>query len=524
LSKENTTKLISSRKLSIRLNGECFDLLAKNLNGVFFVFDLTGKKWIYISPAVETLRGYTVDETYCQSINEILTEAFAESIEKKNEERVNAFLSNPESNREYYDEVESLSKDNATVKLGINSFYQCEENGNVLLFGLAKNISKQIPDENILESKHFLSESGNSLLRTLIDHLPDRIFYKDKESRFILNNKAHIKALGKNSQGEVFGKTDFDFRPACDAEKFIEDDRQVIRTGIKIENKEELTVDISGGTHWCLVSKVPVTDSNKNIIGLIGISRDITERKKNEEAIKRQNEELTLINAEKDKFFSIIAHDLRSPFQGFINLTKLMCEEYSSFSKEQMLEMNNSMHKSAINLYKLLENLLEWSSVKRGTVKYKPAKINICTVINANLEMLIQVATLKEIEIQQNLPASLHTFADEKMIGTVVRNLISNAIKFTERGGKIFIAAIENEAGDIEIKVKDTGLGIDGSNINKLFRIDEKINTEGTEGEPSTGLGLFLCNEFIRKHNGTIKVESEVGVGSTFTVTLPKQI
>lgn len=524
MNNEQIKEFISRNNEVFHLYSEALNFIAKNLDGVLLIYNLSGKKWVFISPAVEKLRGYTIDETVCQNINEIFTSNSVDSIKKMNEQRVKVFKSKPVERQEYYDLVEALCKDGSTVKLELNTSYMFDKNGDMLLLGIAKKTPKQIPDENIFENEYILPHSGNGLLRTLIDQLPDRIFYKDKESRFIINNKAHIKALGKNSQEEVYGKTDFDFRPACDAEKFFKDDMQVIRTGFKIENKEELTVDISGDTHWCLVTKVPVRNANNDIVGLIGISRDITERKENEEAIKRQNEELKLVNAEKDKFFSIIAHDLRSPFQGFISLTKMMSEEYSSFSEKQMLEMNNSMHQAAINLYKLLENLLEWSNVKRGTVKFTPVNVNLCKVIKVNIELLSQVAINKGIEIISIIPPSLMLSADEKMIASVVRNLLSNAIKFTKRGGRVIVKADETGNDTINFSVEDTGRGIHKNVIDKLFKINEKINTEGTEGEPSTGLGLIICKEFIKMHNGTIKVESDTGKGSIFSVYLPRSL
>jgi PAS domain S-box-containing protein len=364
----------------------------------------------------------------------------------------------------------------------------------------------------------------NNFFRAMIDQLPDRIFCKDIECRFLINNRAHLKALGDKTQEEVLGKTDFDFRSSETAEKFYNDDLTVIKTGNSIENEEELTIDKHGVESWRLVTKVPLFDSEKKVIGLIGISRDITERKKNLEAIKKQNEELSLINSEKDKLFSIIAHDLRSPFQGFIGLSKVLSEEYSSFSIRQLQTMSDSLFHSAVNLYKLLENLLEWSNVKRGGVKFNPQIINISNILRVNIELLSLSSNLKSIEIEADFPENIEVFADQKMIETVIRNLISNAVKFTNKGGKI-VVSINNESPDIlEVSIKDTGVGIPHDVIIKLFKIGEKIKTEGTEGEPSSGLGLFLCDEFITKHNGKIWVESEVDRGSTFSFSLPKKV
>ncbi|MDP2301751.1 MAG: PAS domain-containing sensor histidine kinase [Ignavibacteria bacterium] len=364
----------------------------------------------------------------------------------------------------------------------------------------------------------------NNFFRTLIDQLPDRIFCKDKECRFLINNKAHLKALGNKTQQEVIGKTDFDFRPKEVAAKFYNDDMIVIQTGKSFEDIEELTVDNNGNESWRLVTKAPLFDLENNVIGLTGISRDITQRKQNLEAIQKQNEELKLLNAEKDQLFSIIAHDLRSPFQGFIGLSEVLSKEYHSFSIKQLQAMSDELFHSAINLYKLLENLLEWSNVKRGGVKFNPQLINLSNILKANIELLSPRLNLKDIKIEADFSDNIEIFADQKMIESVIRNLISNAIKFTDKGGKITVYLNDEFTDYVEVFVKDTGVGIPPDVLTKLFKIGEKVTRVGTDGEPSTGLGLFLCDEFINKHNGSIQVESEVDRGTTFSFRLPKVV
>ncbi|HPJ62617.1 PAS domain S-box protein [Lentimicrobium sp.] len=251
------------------------------------------------------------------------------------------------------------------------------------------------------------------------------------------------------------------------------------------------------------------------------IYHDITERKRAEEEINRQNEALRKINLEKDKFFSIIAHDLRSPFTSFLGLTELMAEEIDSMPREEVRFIANELKKSASNLYNLLENLLEWSMVQRNMKPFSPQKINLRSVARQSTETLREAATSKKIRVTLDIPEEITVRADKPMLDTIFRNLFSNAVKFTAKGGSVTISAGETLNGNIEIKINDSGIGIPETMIGTIFNISGKHNRPGTSGEPSTGLGLLLCKEFIEKNGGKINVKSTVGKGSCFYFTLP---
>lgn len=251
------------------------------------------------------------------------------------------------------------------------------------------------------------------------------------------------------------------------------------------------------------------------------IYHDITERKRAEEEINRQNEVLKKINLEKDKFFSIIAHDLRSPFTSFLGLTELMAEEIDSMPKEEVRFIANELKKSASNLYNLLENLLEWSMVQRNMKPFSPQKINLRSVARQSTETLREAATGKQITVTLDIPDEITVMADRPMLDTILRNLFSNAVKFTAKGGSVMISAGEEHNGDIEIMIEDSGIGIPETMLGTIFNISGKHNRPGTSGEPSTGLGLLLCKEFIEKNGGKIGVKSTAGKGSCFYFTLP---
>jgi len=251
-------------------------------------------------------------------------------------------------------------------------------------------------------------------------------------------------------------------------------------------------------------------------ITAVGTCQDITERWLAEEEIKRKNEQLIQVNAEKDKFFSIIAHDLRSPFNGFLGFTNLLVDELDSLTLKETRKIAGLMRNSATNLFRLLENLLEWSRLQRGITSFKPESFLLMPIVSEVMLPVMDLADKKGIELRFKIPQDLEVFADEYMLGSIIRNLTSNAVKFTSKGGEVTISANSASGGSVEISVKDTGIGMSGVLLGDLFRLDVQTSRKGTEREPSTGLGLIICKEFIEKHGGMLWVESEEGKGSTF--------
>ena len=237
--------------------------------------------------------------------------------------------------------------------------------------------------------------------------------------------------------------------------------------------------------------------------------------------LEMQNEELHLANAEKDKFFSIVAHDLRGPFNGFLGLSKMMAEELPTLTAEQVQKMASGMRNSAANLYNLLENLLEWSQLQRGITPFEPKSFLLMSIMTESMHPVMDSANRKEIEISYATPADLEVFADKYMLASTIRNLASNAVKFTRKGGRVTILAKPGPGNSVEISVMDTGIGMSPQMVADLLRLDVKSNRKGTDNEPSSGLGLLLCKDFVEKHGGKIWVESEEGKESTFRFTIP---
>jgi len=253
-----------------------------------------------------------------------------------------------------------------------------------------------------------------------------------------------------------------------------------------------------------------------------GLIVDITERVNAEQEISLKNKELSDLVAEKDKFFSLLAHDLRSPFNSILGFTQMLDEDLPTMEFDQIKHIASVLRNSAFSAYSLLENLLEWSRMKRGMTSYNPETFKLRSKIEESLKSVIELSRKKWIEISVDVPVDLQVLADQNMLGSIIRNLASNAIKFTPKYGTVLVSAQINDDQNIEISVKDSGIGMNQNILNKLFSNDEHTNRKGTEGEASSGLGLIICKEFVEKHGGRIWAESEVGRGSTFYFTLPQ--
>jgi two-component system, sensor histidine kinase and response regulator len=245
-----------------------------------------------------------------------------------------------------------------------------------------------------------------------------------------------------------------------------------------------------------------------------------TRKKQMDIEIRQKNTQLTEANAQKDKFFSIIAHDLKSPFGGLVGLTEYMAINFTLLSDNDKIESINLIDKSAKSIYNLMDNLLEWSRSMLGNVHFNPKNYEIKQLLNETFQNIKQVASLKSIDIKFKGELSKEVFADSNMFKTIIRNLLTNSIKFTSPNGLITIEAQKKENQTILI-IADNGVGMDSQKIAELFKIDKTLSTLGTNGEKGTGLGLLICKEFINLHNGDLNVISTPGKGSQFTLSFP---
>lgn len=246
----------------------------------------------------------------------------------------------------------------------------------------------------------------------------------------------------------------------------------------------------------------------------------VIERKRTSDAIKKYAEELRQLNQTKDKFFSIIAHDLKNPFITIMGFSDLLLSDYGELSDQEKLYYIQEMKKSAELSHNLLQNLLQWSRSQTGRIEFIPQPLDINKVIDENIELLKMAAERKQINMTSDSQKSLVVFADEDMLNTILRNLLTNALKFTNKHGTIR-AETKQVNSHVEIRITDNGVGMPDNVREGLFRLDVSHSSLGTDNEAGTGLGLILCKEFVEKHGGIISVESEVDRGTTFTFTLP---
>ncbi len=238
--------------------------------------------------------------------------------------------------------------------------------------------------------------------------------------------------------------------------------------------------------------------------------------------LEDQVKQLKELNASKDKFISMISHDLQSPFSSLRGLIQFTAQNIGDYNKSELENIMDLLGSSTDNLYALIENLLTWSRIQRGVLEYCQQRINIQELVTQNIDLYTQNAEDKKITLRNLIEESTLVYADFNMVNAVLRNLISNALKFTNTGGTVEVSA-KQDGMYVEVSVSDTGIGIAKEHLPKLFRIDARYKRLGTAREKGTGLGLILCKEFIEKNGGKIWIESEVGQGSTVKFTLPRE-
>jgi signal transduction histidine kinase len=253
---------------------------------------------------------------------------------------------------------------------------------------------------------------------------------------------------------------------------------------------------------------------------LLARVRTHVELRNSREELKKANVQLKELNATKDKFFSIIAHDLRNPVQSLLMASEMLQCNYDMLNEEKRRNYIGKLHKNTELTADLLENLLNWSRSQRGKLTYKPESLDLCVLAVETIELLKEHAESKSIGVVSRIAENTEAVGDKDMVKTVIRNLVSNAVKFTPVGGEVVLSVQETDDW-VEVTVSDNGVGILPEDLDTLFRIDTQKTTMGTAKEKGTGLGLILCKEFVQINKGNIRAESEPGKGSAFTFTLP---
>lgn len=388
-----------------------------------------------------------------------------------------------------------------------------------LLFALFQALSKARSRLQISERLAGQLRESEEKYRALIENATEGI-YVVQDGRVAFANKA-CEAITGIPVNEMTGLPIKEFLDTAETERLYRHHDDLIAGTTHSLHEIFPIYNRKEEKRWLLVNSVQINWNDAP--ATLNLATDVTRRKEDEEEISRKHEELERLNATKDKFFSIIAHDLRSPFNSVLGLTDILMQDLPDMDTDQVKHMVEIIHKAVNNLYRLLQNLLQWAQIQNGTIPYDPRPLHLRKIVNESIDIVRESALMKDIELTTYIPEHIRVVGDSNMLQTVIRNLVSNAVKFTPKGGDVAVSAILTKDNNAQISVKDTGIGMSQAMIQNLFRIDVKTNRMGTDSEPSNGLGLLLCKEFVEKNGGRIWVESEVGIGTSFHFTIPGQ-
>jgi len=392
-----------------------------------------------------------------------------------------------------------------------------------------RTISSVIENDGLTENQAISPVDFS--FRQLIDCFTDPVYILSTEGIIMDVNKGVTKFYGYERE-ELIGQT-----PLMLSAEGMNNDEQVHEIFLKALSGEPQKIEWWGQRKNGEVFLKEVIFNRSKYYdrdAVIAIGRDLTETRNVEKELLRYNKELEESNKSKDKFFSILAHDLKNPFQGLLGFIDLLYEDLDELSNEQVKEYLSNVRNASYHTYALLENLLEWSRIQSGKMPFTPSVFNIRDEVNSVITILNNNATRKEIKLVNEVDPALMVEADRNMIHSVIQNLITNSIKFSNSKGRVVLrsrvphanlkAKSETEPGDrqwLEVSVSDNGIGIPEEILPKLFKLNGQYSQAGTANEPGTGLGLVLCHEMIEKNGGRIWAESIAGQGTTFIFTIP---
>lgn len=351
----------------------------------------------------------------------------------------------------------------------------------------------------------------------LFDVVGTSVIVIDKDGLYLYANNEASKWFGL-PEGEVIGKSIFDLVSPDLAQKYFERNKEFIEAD-RIETYEE-TFDLPGGTRTFWITDRVLKDKNGAGYALQSCSIDITDRKEVERILLERDEILQELISTKDKFFSIISHDLKGPMSSLQGLSEMLITEVQNNNHDHIAKLANLIHASINRSYNLLDNLLQWSMAQTGKLKFEPERTEITALISNTIQLLNDSVIKKSIKIIFDVNSEINLNIDVNMFTSIIRNLVSNAIKYTHNGGIITIDAF-SEDNSFFVTVSDNGIGMNPELSGKIFDIRTEATKPGTNNEKGTGLGLILCKEFVEKHSGKIWVESEPGKGAKFFVQLP---
>ena len=536
--------ILKHSKKQIVKTEDRFKMFIENSNDVVTVLNLKTFKYDFITANYSSLFGYSYEEALHIPYSDTLPPEHFDTVNQLTIQSIAEFRAKGEAKATF--EIQKYHMNGNLIWVEVATTIFADEKGELLAISTLRNINERKTQELLLEAQRKKLLKYNFIIENSSDII------------WIADLKTLQYTFVSNSCYEVLGYTSEEFTKLTMKDIYAEDEFEFVMDLInfkleeyKNKNSKKLPVfeyearrkHKDGMLIWLDVMVQIATDKDGELSDIIGISRNITERKIAELHILNQNDllvkqqkELMKLNATKDKFFSIIAHDLKNPISSLYKMGELLDMDYNALinvipDKElpEVIELNSNiilLNEASKQAYSLLENLLEWARSSMGAIGYNPHKYDIVDIINTCAGHLKSQAFVKNITLQTPEEYEKYfVFCDTNLILTVIRNLVSNAIKFSFDNTTIAIDVADySEDNDyIVVSVKDAGTGMPKEVLAKLFKIGEKITSRGTKDESGTGLGLILCKEFIDKHDSKIWVESEVGKGTTFFFTLPKQ-
>jgi PAS domain S-box-containing protein len=486
---------------ALREREERYRTLIENMGeGVGYLDDK--ETFIFANAAAEKIFGAGECELIGKSLNNFLSGESFEIVKNETAKRIRGKSS-------VY-ELKIFRKDGSSRDILVTATPSVDGEKYKGTFGIFRDITER---KRLAEALQVSEEK----YRVIFENVQD-VFYQTNLSGIILEISPSVKYFSEFNRDELIGSPVSSIYDDPDDRAILLN--EISKTGELRDYGLRLKTRTGKVRHVSINARI-ITDSSGTPTHINGAIRDITDRKLAEAEIKMKNEELLKINAEKDKFFSIISHDLRGPFNGFLGLTQILAENLQNLTIKEIQEFSINMRNSASNLFALLENLLEWSKLQRGLISLEPEEFTLSKRVASNVESVRNAFNKKMITINCDIPANLTAIADVPIFNSVMRNILYNALKFTPQGGNVIVTAKAVADNSVEISISDTGIGMNQKIIDNLFRLEKQSNRQGTDGEPSTGLGLVICKDFIEKHGGRIWVDSEEGKGSTFYFTLP---
>lgn len=358
--------------------------------------------------------------------------------------------------------------------------------------------------------------------KSIIENLTDIYYRADADGKLVMVSPSCLKIFGYSTMDEVIGKNlEIIYKNPDERAGFI----KMLKESGRIQNYRTILLRRDGTEVYVETTANILFDAEGSYSGVEGIVRDITDRMHAEKALRESEANLREINATKDKLFSIIAHDLKSPFTSILGFSELLANNMEKYGIEESKEYMGYINTSAKNTLALLENLLAWAKAQSGQMILKTQRLEVYRVVQEIIDVLNASAKIKGISLVNHPSNRIEIVTDQNILQTVLRNLISNAIKYSYTHGEVIIKSLSFDK-TVEIQVQDEGMGMEQELIDNLFRIDKNIVMRGTANEKGSGLGLLLCKELIEKLNGKIKVQSQKEKGSilSFTIPVPDEI